>query len=136
MKTFRPYEPDQMLLLPPSLADWVPENHLARFVSDLLDTLELSAIEDTYTEERGYPPYHPCMMVKVLLYAYCMGIYSSRRIAKQLQDSVALRYLARRDSRGTGRRRTRSDFRRSGSRRSLRRDCTSSTSHETVRPKN
>ena len=94
MKTFRPYEPDQMLLLPPSLSDWVPEDHLARFVSDLVDTLDLSAIEDTYTEERGYPPYHPCMMVKVLLYAYCTGTYSSRRIARQLQDSVALRYLA------------------------------------------
>lgn len=94
MKTFRPYEPDQMLLLPPSLSDWVPEDHLARFVSDLVDTLDLSAIEDTYTEERGYPPYHPCMMVKVLLYAYCTGTYASRRIARQIQDSVALRYLA------------------------------------------
>jgi transposase len=94
MKTFRPYEPDQMLLLPPSLSDWVPEDHLARFVSDLVDTLDLSAIEDTYTEERGFPPYHPCMMVKVLLYAYCTGTYASRRIARQLQDSVALRYLA------------------------------------------
>jgi transposase len=94
MKTFRPYEPDQMLLLPPSLSDWVPEDHLARFVSDLVDTLDLSAIEDAYTEERGYPPYHPCMMVKVLLYGYCTGTYSSRRIAAKLLDSVAFRYLA------------------------------------------
>ena len=94
MKTFRPYEPDQMLLLPPSLSDWLPEDHLARFVSDLVDTLNLSAIEDTYAEERGYPPYHPCMMVKVLLYAYCTGTYSARRIAEKLRDSVALRYLA------------------------------------------
>jgi transposase len=94
MKTFRPYEPDQLLLMPPSLADWVPEDHLARFVSDLVDTLDLSAIEDTYAEERGYPPYHPCMMVKVLLYAYCTGTYSSRRIAEKLRDSVAFRYLA------------------------------------------
>jgi transposase len=94
MKTFRPYEPDQLLLMPPSLADWVPEDHLARFVSDLVDTLDLSAIEDTYVEERGYPPYHPCMMVKVLLYAYCTGTYSARRIAEKLRDSVAFRYLA------------------------------------------
>jgi transposase len=94
MKTFRPYDPDQMLLMPPSLSDWVPEDHLARFVSDLVDTLDLSAIEDTYPEERGYPPYHPCMMVKVLLYAYCTGTYSSRRIAERLVDSVAYRYLA------------------------------------------
>jgi len=94
MKTFRPYEPDQLLLMPPSLGDWVPEDHLARFVSDLVDTLDLSAIEGTYTEERGYPPYHPCMMVKVLLYGYCTGIYSSRRMAEKLVDSVAFRFLA------------------------------------------
>lgn len=93
-KTFRPYDPDQMLLMPPSLSDWVPENHLARFVSELVDTLDLSAIEDTYVEERGYPPYHPRMMVKVLLYAYCTGTYSSRRIAAKLADSVAFRFLA------------------------------------------
>jgi len=94
MKTFRPYEPDQMLLMPPALSDWVPEDHLARFVGELVDTLDLSAIEDTYGEERGYPPYHPCMMVKVLLYAYCTGTYSSRRIAEKLLDSVAFRFLA------------------------------------------
>ena len=75
-KTFRPYEPDQMLLLPPALADWVPEDHLARFVRDVVETLNLTAIEATYTEERGYPPYHPRMMVGVLLYAYATGTYS------------------------------------------------------------
>ena len=93
-KTFRPYDPDQLLLMPPALADWVPEDHLARFVSDVVDTLDLMAIEETYAEERGYPPYHPQMMVKVLLYGYCTGIYSSRRIARQLTDSVAFRFLA------------------------------------------
>ena len=93
-KTFRAYEPDQLLLLPPSLADWVPEDHLARFVSDVVDTLDLTAIEDTYFEERGYPPYHPRMMVKLLLYGYCTGVYSSRKIARQLEDSVAFRFLA------------------------------------------
>ena len=93
-KTFRPYDPDQMLLMPPALSDWVPEGHLARGVSDLVDTLDLSAIEDTYTEERGYPPYHPCMMVKLLVYSYCTGTYSSRRIAEKLVDSVAFRFLA------------------------------------------
>jgi transposase len=93
-KTFRPYEPDQMLLMPPSLADWVPEDHLARFIRDLVDTLDLRAIEETYTEERGFPPYHPRMMVAVLLYAYCTGTYSSRQIAAKLVDSVAYRFLA------------------------------------------
>ena len=94
MKTYRPYHPDQMLLLPPSLSDWLPEGHLARFVSELVDTLDLSAIEDTYDEDRGFPPYHPCMMVKLLVYAYCTGTYSSRRIAAKLTDSVAFRFLA------------------------------------------
>ena len=93
-KPFRPFDRDQMLLMPPSLHDWVSEDHLARFVADVVETLDLSAIEDTYTEERGYPPYHPRMMVGVLLYAYCTGIYSSRRIAGQLADSVAFRFLA------------------------------------------
>jgi transposase len=93
-KTFRPYEPDQMLLMPPSLADWVPEDHLARFVRDVVEALDLKAIEDTYAEERGYPPYDPRMMVGVLLYAYCTGTYSARKIAAKLVDSVAFRFLA------------------------------------------
>jgi transposase len=93
-KTFRPYDPDQMLLMPPSLADWVPEDHLARFVRDVVETLDLRAIDDAYTEERGYPPYDPQMMVTVLLYAYCTGTYSSRKIAARLIDSVAFRFLA------------------------------------------
>ena len=93
-KTFRPYDPDQMLLMPPSLADWVPEDHVARFVRDVVEALDLTAIEETYTEERGYPPYDPRMMVGVLLYAYCSGTYSARKIAAKLVDSVAFRFLA------------------------------------------
>ena len=93
-KTFRTYEPDQMLLLPPSLQDWVPDGHLARFISDMVDSMDVSEIEDAYTEERGYPPYHPCMMLKLLLYGYCTGTYSSRKIAAKLTDSVAFRFIA------------------------------------------
>jgi transposase len=93
-KTFRPYEPDQMLLMPPSLSEWVPEGHLARFIGDVVDALDLSVIEDSYEEERGYPPYNPWMMVKLLLYAYCTGTFSSRRIAAKVIDSVAFRFLA------------------------------------------
>jgi transposase len=93
-KSYRPYEPDQLLLMPPSLADWVPEDHLARFVGDVVASLDLRAIEETYTEERGYPPYHPRMMVTLLLYAYCTGVYSSRKIGRQVMDSVAFRFLA------------------------------------------
>ena len=93
-KTFRPYDPEQMLLLPPALQDWVPEGHLARFISDMVDSMDLSEIEEAYPEERGYPPYHPCMMLKLLLYGYCTGTYSSRRMAAKLKDSVAFRFLA------------------------------------------
>ena len=94
-KTYRPYCPDQMFLLPPSLQDWLPENHLSYFVSDVVDQLDLSEIESYYEkDDRGQPPYHPRMMTKVLVYAYCVGIFSSRRIQKRLIEDVAFRVLA------------------------------------------
>jgi transposase len=94
-KTYRPYVPEQDLLLPPSLRDWLPEDHLAFFVGDLIDHLDLSAITAGYEdEERGYPPYHPVMLTKVLVYAYCVGVFSSRRIQRRLIEDVAFRVLA------------------------------------------
>src|ERR1700724_3274030 len=94
-KTYRPYLPSQDFLLPPSLGDWLPEDHLVYFVSDLIDELDLSAIMMVYeAEERGFPPYHPVMLTKVLVYAYCVGIFSSRRIQARLADDVAFRVLA------------------------------------------
>jgi transposase len=94
-KTYRPYVPEQDLLLPPSLREWLPEQHLAYFVSDLIDQLDLSAITAPYEdEERGYPPYHPVMLTKVLVYAYCVGVFSSRRIQRRLMEDVAFRVLA------------------------------------------
>jgi transposase len=94
-KTYRPYVPEQDLLLPPSLREWLPEDHLAFFVSDLIDQLDLSAITTRYEdEERGYPPYHPVMLTKVLVYAYCVGVFSSRRIQRRLVEDVAFRVLA------------------------------------------
>jgi transposase len=94
-KTYRPYVPEQDLLLPPSLRDWLPEDHLAFFVSDLIDQLDLSAILVGYEDEdRGYPPYHPVMLTKVLVYAYCVGVFSSRRIQRRLAEDVAFRVLA------------------------------------------
>ena len=94
-KTYRPYVPEQDLLLPPSLRDWLPEDHLAFFVSDLIDQLDLSAITTVYEdEERGYPPYHPVMLTKVLVYAYCVGVFSSRKIQRRLVEDVAFRVLA------------------------------------------
>jgi transposase len=94
-KTFRSYVPEQNLLLPPSLREWLPENHLAYFVSDVVDQLGLSAIECVYEEEeRGQPPYHPRMMTKILVYGYCVGVFSSRRIQKRLEEDIAFRVLA------------------------------------------
>jgi len=94
-KTYRPYAPEQDLLLPPSLRDWLPDDHLAFFVSDLIDQLDVSAITAVYEDEaRGYPPYHPVMMTKVLVYAYCVGVFSSRKIQRRLVEDVAFRVLA------------------------------------------
>src|SRR6267143_4027275 len=94
-KPYRAYLPEQDLLLPPSLREWLPDDHLAYFVSDVVDQLDLSAIESVYEEEdRGQPPYHPRMMTKILLYGYCVGVFSSRRIQKRLAEDVAFRVLA------------------------------------------
>ena len=94
-KIYRPYVPEQDLLLPPSLREWLPEDHLAFFVSDLIDQLDLSAITSVYEDEdRGYPPYHPVMLTKVLVYAYCVGVFSSRKIRRRLVEDVAFRVLA------------------------------------------
>jgi transposase len=94
-KSYRPYYPDEELLLPPSLRDWLPESHLAYFVSDVVDNLDLSAMDAVYgTEKRGQPPYDPLMMTKVLVYGYCIGVFSSRRIEKRLVEDIAFRVLA------------------------------------------
>lgn len=94
-KTYRPYEPDQTYLLPPSLKEWLPKSHLAYFIDDLVDELDLSEITREYEgEDRGYPPYHPVMMTKVLVYGYCVGKPSSRRMQKGLEEDVAFRVLA------------------------------------------
>jgi transposase len=95
-KLFRAYSLDQRLLLPPDLRDWLPEGHLALFVSDVVEELDLSAIVDAYErgDGRGQPPYHPAMMVKLLLYAYCTGKPSSRKIERATYDEVAYRVLA------------------------------------------
>ena len=91
-KTYLPYDPDQQLLLPAALQEWLPEDHLAYFISDIVDQLDLSEIAGRYEQERrGGPPYHPQMMVKVLLYGYCVGVSSSRRIAQRLHEDIAFR---------------------------------------------
>ena len=94
-KSYRPYYPNEELLLPPSLRDWLPENHLAYFVSDVVDNLDLSAMDAVYGDEkRGQPPYDPLMMTRVLVYAYCVGVFSSRKIERRLVEDIAFRVLA------------------------------------------
>ena len=94
-KGYRTYLPEQELLLPPSLREWLPENHLVYFVSDVVDQLDLSAIHAVYEKEkRGQPPYDPRLMTKLLVYGYCTGVFSSRRIQKRLQEDIPFKVLA------------------------------------------
>ncbi len=94
-KTFRAYDPDQVLLMSPVLADWIPDGDLAHFVSDLVETgaLDLSAIYASYEDERGFPPYDPRLMVKLLVYGYAVGVMSSRKLEAATYRDVALRML-------------------------------------------
>ena len=94
-KRYKSYEPEQSMLFPPNIKDWLPESHLANLVSDVVDQLDLSEIEAVYEKDtRGQPPYNPRMMTKVLLYGYCTGVFSSRRIQTALIDEVPFRVLA------------------------------------------
>ena len=94
-KTFRPYDPEQVLLLAPVLSEWVPEGDLAHFVSDLVETgaVDLSAIYAGYEDERGYPPYDPRLMVKLLVHGYANGVVSSRKLERATYRDVAVRML-------------------------------------------
>ena len=93
--SFRPYQPDQMHLLPPSPKDWLAEGHLAYFVSETVDRLDLKAFYKRYRGDgRRNQPFEPRMMVKVLLYGYATGVFSSRKLAKKLEEDVAFRVLA------------------------------------------
>ena len=93
-KKFRPYDPDAPLPMPVSLRDWLPEGHLVYLVWDVVDTLDLSEIYAPYEQQlRGQPPYDPRLMVKLLFYAYTVGIPSSRRIEKKTYEDVAFRVV-------------------------------------------
>jgi transposase len=95
-KQFRDCDLNQAYLLPPSLQDWLPEGHLARFVAEVVEALDLSGIYAKYEEGdgRGLAAYDPRMMVRVLIYGYCRGVASSRRIERATYEDVAFRYLA------------------------------------------
>ena len=93
--SYRPYEPEQVMLLPAAPQDWLPPGHLAYFIHDAIDTLDLSAFYARY-EGGGArnQPFHPAMMVKVLVYGYATGVFSSRKIERRLHEDLAFRMLA------------------------------------------
>src|SRR5438270_4534972 len=93
---FRACTLDQPLLLSPSLQQWLPETHLARFIADVTEQLELSQIYAAYDRKdgRGQEGYHPLMLTRLLLYGYCQGVVSSRKIERATYEDVAFRYLA------------------------------------------
>ena len=93
MKIFKEYRQGQNFLLPPSLDEFVPEDHEVRIISDVVDTLDASLLLGRY-EGGGAPAYHPAMMLKVIIYAYSLGIYSSRRIAQELKTDTAFMFLS------------------------------------------
>ena len=95
MKKFRPYQQaSEQMLLPPSMRDWLPSDHEIYFISDAVEHMDLTKIMASYGEDRGSPPYHPKMMVKVLIYAYARGVRGSRRIERMLWEDVPMRVLA------------------------------------------
>lgn len=94
-KRFAAYDPHAVTLMPEALDDWLPDNHLARLVADLVDTeLDLSDFYTSYTATKGRPPYDPRMMVKILIYGYCTGVRSSRKLEVACTDMVTFRWLA------------------------------------------
>jgi transposase len=93
--SYLPYAPGQQMLLPAALQDWLPEGHLSYFINDTIDSLELSAFHARYAQGGpGNQPYHPAMMVKVLVYGYATGVFSSRKLARKLHEDVGFRVLA------------------------------------------
>lgn len=90
---FRKYDQKQQFLLPLNLEDFVPENHLARVLNDIVDVVDITAIESTYSKE-GCPAYHPIILLKILLYGYLIGIRSSRKLQQMTQTDTAFMYLA------------------------------------------
>lgn len=108
--SYRPYNPKQTLLLPPNLAEWLKEDHLAHFINETVDELDVKGFYEEYEGDgRRNQPFEPRMMLKILLYGYSTGTFSSRKIAQKLEEDVAFRYLA---ANNFPRHRTISEFRR------------------------
>ncbi len=95
-KRFKAFEPDAVMLVPPSLDEWLPANHLSRFIAELVDTeLDLDRFYTSYAKAKGQPPYDPRLMLRIVLYGYCVGVRSSRELERACTDVVAFRWLAR-----------------------------------------
>ncbi|MDQ6751855.1 MAG: transposase, partial [Actinomycetota bacterium] len=94
-KRFKAFDPDAVMLVPPSLDEWLPQNHLARFIAEIVsEELDLSRFYDSYAKAKGQPPYDPRLMIRILLYGYCVGVRSSRELERACVDVVAFRWLA------------------------------------------
>ena len=93
MARFLPIDRDSVYLFPPSVQDWLPETHLARYIANVIESLDLSSIERAYAS-RGSDAYHPASLMSLLIYGYATGVFSRRRIEMATYDSVAFRYLA------------------------------------------
>ncbi len=95
-KSYRPWSPDHPYLLPTDPRAWLPEGHLAHFVLEVVEKLDISAIDDAIQakDPRGERPYAPRMMLALLVYGYCTGVFSSRKIERKTHEDIAFRYLA------------------------------------------
>lgn len=94
-KRFKDFEPNAVMLVPPSLDEWLPEGHLARFIAELVEhELDLERFYASYRKAKGQPPYDPRLMLRVLLYGYCTGVRSSREIERACTDMVSFRWLS------------------------------------------
>lgn len=94
-KRFKTFEPDAVMLVPPSLDEWLPQNHLSRFIAEIIDTeLDLTRFYASYAKVKGQPPYDPRLMLRIVLYGYCVGVRSSRELERACTDVVAFRWLA------------------------------------------
>ncbi len=94
MNKYISYDRDQAYLLPPSIEDWLPQNHLARFIVDIIDQLDISSIDKQYSGRSGKQAYHPKILLGLLFYGYSTGIFSSRKLENAAYDSIAFRYIA------------------------------------------
>src|SRR6478736_551740 len=93
MSNFRPFDRDTDYLLPPSIDEWLPEKHLARFVVEVIDGLDLSAMSKSYRGS-GSASYHPALLMGIVVYGYATGVFSSRKLERETYDSVACRFIA------------------------------------------